>query len=256
MARGNQYLVYSDIYALDKIVQNSGIMFGRNLLIDTLREIFARDREYKFVRDEFGFPKTPDHKGLDANAGLADDATTRLFIGSSYRYDVSYLPGITVRQTSTSYKPISFNSNIWDLEYEFRKTVDGYGTVTYSRVPVSYNYAGAWEQTFEVKVTSKSLDDTINIVDIIMVSLQNTYRNILTNNGLFIKHVRASGEGTETIGSNDPLYVMTVTLETYSEWRRSIPVSNVIERITACFDFDITESDPPANSLVVKVDLT
>lgn len=255
MTRGTSYLVYSDIYNLDHIVQHSGIMFGRNILVDTLREIFAKDKEYRYLKDSFGFPKTPSHENLDEDAGIVDDSTTRLFIGGAFRYDISYLPAITVRQTGSSYKPISFNSNMWVLEYETQKIIDGYGNVTYSEVPSSYQFAGAWEQNFEVKVTSKSLEDTIHIADIVMISLQGTYRLPLQQNGLFIKQVRASGESIETFGANDPLFTISITLDTYSEWRRSIPISNLVERVSLCLAVDIQNTDVPANDLLIKYNL-
>lgn len=255
MTRGSGYLVYSDIYNLDNIVQHSGIMFGRNILIDTLREVFAKDKEYRYLMDSFGFPKTPSHVDLEADAGISDNSTTRLFIGGAFRYDISYLPAITVRQTGSSYKPISFNSNMWVLEYETQRTIDGYGNVTFAEVPASYQFAGAWEQSFEVKITSKSLEDTIHIADIVMISLQGTYRLPLQQNGLFIKQVRSSGESVETYGSNDPLFTISVTLDTYSEWRRSIPISNLVERISVCMAIDIQDTDVPANDMFVKMNL-
>lgn len=255
MTRGTSYLVYSDIYNLDYIVQHSGIMFGRNILVDTLREIFSKDKEYRYLRDSFGFPKTPSHLNLEENAGIDDNTTTRVFIGGAFRYDISYLPGITVRQTSSSYKPISFNQNMWVLEYQTQRTIDGYGNVTFNEVPSSYQFAGAWEQSFEIKVTSKSLEDTIHLADIVMISLQGTYRLPLQQNGLFIKQVRSSGEQTESINANDPLFTISITLDTYSEWRRSIPISNLVERLSLCLAVDIQNTDVPANDLLIKYNL-
>ena len=256
MTRGTSYLVYSDLYNLYNIVQQSGIMFGKNLLIDTLREIFNKDKEYHYVRDSFGYPKTPSHEGLDTDAGLEYNATTRIFIGTSFRYDISYLPAITVRQTGSSYKPISFNQNMFVLEYETQRTIDGYGNVTFTEVPSSYEFAGAWEQSFELKITSKSLEDTAHIADIVMAVLQANERLMLQQNGLFIKQMRSTGENTETINANDPLYTISINLDTYSEWRRSIPISNLVDRVSLCLAVDIHNNDVPANDLLIKYNLT
>ena len=82
MSLGTGLFVFSDVYSLDNITKHVGIVHGRNLIIDTLKEIFARDREYHYVTDVFGYPKTPDHTNIDLDAGINDDETTRIFIGS------------------------------------------------------------------------------------------------------------------------------------------------------------------------------
>jgi len=256
MSRGTGLFVFSDLYNLDHFVQNVGIAAGRTLLIDILRENFARDKEYHYEKDIFGFPKTPSHLNLDPDAGAVDSSTTRLFIGSAYRYDISYLPAIIVRQISSSYHPISFNQNKWVIQYDKQRIVDGYGNVDIISVPSSYTYAGAWDQSFEVKVVSKSLEDVVALADIILVSLQTTYRDTLQQNGLFIKNVSAGGESAENIGSNDPLFSIAITVQTYSEWRREISVSNLVDRLQFCFIFDMLNTDISASGLTIKETIT
>lgn len=247
MARGTTASIsFSDIPVLDRITQNVGLVAGRNLLIDILRECFSRDREYRWLGDSWGFNKTPSHLNLDPDAGIIDDDTTRLYIGSTYRYDITYLPAIVVRQTSSSYRPISFNQNRWLLEYEDQQIIDGYGEITFAKVPSKYVYSGMWEQRFDIKITSKSLEDTSTLTDAIMISLQSTYRLILQANGLFIKSVSSGGEQTENYGSKDPLFINTVSVEALSEWRREVLVSNLVERIQFCLSFDMSENDPPS----------
>jgi hypothetical protein len=255
VARGTKQFVFSDVYNLDRIVQHTGILAGRNLLIDVLREIFARDREYRYLRDIYGFPKTPSHVGLDPDAGIVDDSTTRLFIGSAYRYDISYLPAIIVRQTSSSYVPVSFNQNRWVVEYETQRIIDGYGNVEYIQVPSHYSYAGAWNQTFEVKVMARSLEDVVSIADVVLISLQGTYRPVLQQNGLFVRSVSAGGESAETIGANDPFFSISITVNTRSEWRREVPVSTLVDRIAFCFTIDLVDTDVPASDLTIKTQL-
>lgn len=256
MAIGTGLSVFSDIYRLDHVVRNVGIVHGRNTLIDTLRECFARDSEYRYLKDIYGYPKTPSQVGLDMDAGIVDDSTTRVFIGSSYRYEQSFLPAITIRQTSSTYKPISFNQNKWVIDYAMQRTEDGYGNVDYIRVPSKYISAGAWDQAFEIKVISNSQEDTAHIADIIMVSLQDTYRRVLERNGLFIKQLNASGESAEQINENDPVFSVSISANTYSEWRREIPISNLLERIQLCFKVDYgNDKDPPAVGLAFKYDI-
>lgn len=252
MTRGTKSFVFSDVYNLDHIVQHTGILAGRNLLIDVLREVFSRDREYRYLRDIYGFPKTPSHVELDPNAGIIDNSTTRLFVGSAYRYDISYLPAVIVRQTSSSYVPVSFNQNRWVIEYEQQKIIDGYGNIEYIQAPSHYTYAGAWNQTFEVKVMAKSLEDVVSIADIVLISLQGTYRPILQQNGLFVRNVSAGGESAESIGANDPFFSISITVNTRSEWRRHIPISTLVDRIQFCFTVDLVNTDISATDLAIK----
>jgi hypothetical protein len=250
LAEGTGLFQFSDIYVLDNVAKHVGIQHGKALLVDSLREIFARDKEYHYVRDMFGFPKTPSHLNLEENAGVDDDATTRIHIGTYYRYEQSYLPAVSVRQTSIQYKPISFNQNRQNIQYERRKTEDGYGNIDFIRVPAKYVVAGAWDQNFEIKVVSNSQEDTAAIADIIMISLQSTYRDVLQRNGLFIKQISAGGEQAESVNANDPIYSISISASTYSEWRREIPVSNLVERIHICFNFDLgSQDDPPASGM-------
>lgn len=241
MSRGiTGYISFSDIPILDKITQNVGMAAGRNLIIDVLRECFSRDREFHWVPDPWGFNKTPSALGLDADAGVFDDATTRLYIGGTHRYDISYLPSIVVRQTGSSYKPVSFNQNRWELEYTDQQLIDGYGVTTYVNRPSSWSFVGMWDSTYEIKITSKSLLDTCELADTIMLHLQTTSNLILQQNGLFIRSVRSSGEQTETYGSNDPLFTVSITAEALSGWRRTIPISNLVERIQICLELDMS----------------
>jgi hypothetical protein len=249
------FIANSDIYVLDKIVQNTAMEAGRNLLIDQLREGFARDRMYRWVPDDWGFSKTPPASGLAPDAGMDDDTTTRLYIGAQYKNAGSFLPAIIVKQNSIQYKPVSINQNKWDFEYGDTPVMDESGRVEYIRAPVAYSFVGLWESNFEIKIISRSLVDTTRLHDIIMIMLASTYRYTLQQSGLFIKEIRGSGEQAETYGSNDPYYYSTISLDTLSEFRRRIPISSAIERIQVCLDMDIIETDlPPASEARIAVE--
>jgi hypothetical protein len=244
------YISPSDIPLLDKIVQNTAMEAGRNLLIDILREGFQRDRYYRWLPDSWGFAKTPDHRGLQPYAGATDDTTTRLFIGAQFKNSGAFLPAVIVRQTSMSYKPVSFNQNKWDLEFGRTPLMDADGKIEYISAPVAYSYVGLWESNFEIKIVSRSLNDTTRLHDLIMIMLQSTYRYILQHNGLFIKDVRSSGEQSESIGANDPYYVTSISVDTLSEFRRRIPVYDTVDRIQLCIDVNDLETDPPPRDII------
>jgi hypothetical protein len=44
---------------------------------------------------------------------------------------------------------------------------------------------------------------------------------------------------------NEPLYKTTVTMEARTEWRREIPVDNVVDAISFCVDFGRLDASPP-----------
>jgi len=228
--------VISDIFNLEYVVQQTGMVHGKNLLIDTLRDIFAQDREYKYVSDVFGFPKTPYHLGLDPAAGLDDEETTRIFIGSTYRYDIKFNPSIIVKNTGSRYVPISFNQNLLGVINRKEIITDGYGNSSVIYTPACHTLVGAWDQTFEVKVIAENEMDREEIADIVQVTLMGTRRMDLQRAGLFIKDLSTSGESEEKY-SNDYLYMVSINLNTRTEWKVHIPISNLVERIGVCLTF-------------------
>lgn len=251
--RGSGQLVYSNQYDIDNFVMHTGLGHGRNLLVDYLRQAFSRDKEYRYLTDIFGFPKTPSELGLSPDLGLPpDDTSTRIFIGTQYRYDITFLPAITIRTSGLNYHPISFNQNSGMVLYEWQKVIDGYGNETILKLPAAIQYVGAWDSTYEIKISSKSLEDTVAITDLVMIMLQHRFRLDLQQNGFFIKKMSAGGETTENTNNNDPLYHISISVEAYSEWAREIPISNLVERVRFCFEVDAISTDIPATGLQIE----
>jgi hypothetical protein len=247
--------VVSDIFNLENVVQQTGIVHSKNILIDILREVFRRDREFKYVDDVFGFPKTPSHLGLDPDAGLDDEETTRIFIGSTFRYDVKFNPSVIVKSTGTRYRPISFNQDLLGIIYIDERIVDGYGNETILRTPQFNTLVGSWDQTFEIRVITEDEVDREEIADIIMVSLQGSRRMELQREGVFIRSMSSGGE-TEQPYSNDNLYMISINLDVRSEWKIHIPINDVCERIGFCLTFDTLATDPPADGLTINEQIT
>lgn len=246
--------VITDIFNLENVVQQTGIVHGKNILIDTLRDIFAQCREYKYVSDVFGFPKTPTHLDLDPSAGLDDEETTRIFIGSTYRYDIKFNPSIVVKHTGSRYVPISFNQNLLGVINRKEIITDGYGNSSIIYAPAYHTLVGAWDQTFEIKIVAENEMDREEISDIVQVTLMGTRRMDLQRAGLFIKDLSTSGE-TEEKYSNDYLYMMSINLDTRSEWKVHIPISSVLERIGVCLTFN-TIGGTPADGLTINEQIT
>lgn len=235
MVAGTGFRVYSDLFALDDFVQQTAVSQGKNLIIDALREHFRRDTMYRYETDGFGFPLIPDHTDLPPD--IEDRRTTRIYIGDIYRYDKRYWPAVTVRHSSGKYKPVSFNQN-QTTKYRVDLVLDGYGGRSLVRVPTHKVLAGAWEQTFEVQIAAEDPADREELSDNISGFFQGTIRNELTTAGLFVRGVSVSGEREEDWG-NEKVYVQSISLDCYSEWRRHIPYNNLVETIAFCLQYGI-----------------
>jgi len=248
------YNAISDIFHLENIVEQAGMVYTKNLIIDTLREVFSADRQYKYVSDVFGFPKTPYVLGLSPEAGLDDEEMTRIFIGSSYRYDIKFNPSIIVRNTGSRYAPISFNQDYLSTINRIEVLTDAYGNRTQIYTPAYHVRVGAWDQTLEVKIIAESEMDREEIADICQVVLMGSRRQDLQNAGVFVKTMSTSGE-TETPYANDFLYMVAITLDIRTEWRIHIPISNTCEKIGLCVAFG-TLGGPISDALSINQSLT
>lgn len=249
----------SDLYSLYNVVQNTSILFPKSLLISSLREYFAKDTKYHFVDDDWGFPKTPDHTDLDPKAGYDDDATTRIYIGQEDRFDIAYYPAVLIRYSGARYMPISINQEQDCVEYGYRLYIDGYGNKHSLRIPVNFIYAGAWDLTLEVDVLAEGPQDRSSIVEAIQMHLMSNVRNELTYAGLFIKGMSLGAE-TKELYQNDNIYKQTISLDCRGEYRRLIPISNVVEAIVACFEVGHTTDTvwvpDPNLTIQFQLDLT
>ena len=247
--------VVSDIFNLEYVVQMTGMLQTKNVLIDMLREIFRQDRQFKYVSDVFGFPKTPSHLGLNSDAGLDDEETTRIFIGSTYRYDVKFNPSIIVKNTGSRYIPVSFNQNLLNVINRVEVIEDGYGNRSTIYTPAYHTLVGAWDQTYEIKVITENEYDREEIADIVKVTLMSSRRLELQKAGVFIKNMSTSGESEQKY-ANDYLYMVSINLDIRSEFRIHIPISDICEKIGMCLSFGTLDSETFSDALSVNQVIT
>jgi len=231
--------VYSDLFELSNFVRQTAVAQGKNLLIDSLREHFKQDTIYRYGTDAFGFPLTPDLTDLPPD--IEETRTTRIFIGDIFRYDKRYLPSITIRQTSGRYYAVSFNQE-GTTRYRVDLVLDGYGNRSLIKIPTHRVYAGGWDQTFEVLIAAESTLDREELSDIVSSYLIGVARQPLQDAGLFVRTVSYGGEREED-WANDKIYMQPITVETFSEWRREIPLDSLVETINFCFEFGILGSN-------------
>jgi len=240
----------SDLFSLHNVVQNVQILYPKELLISALRGYFAKDSKYHYVKDAWGFPKTPDHTDLPLDAGENDDETTRIYIGNQQRYDVNFLPSVLVKHNSSSFVPVSINEEKECIQYGYRKFIDANNKEYNIQVPIGFIFAGMWDLSFSVEILAEGPQDRSTICEAVSILFQSIVRDELTRAGLFIKKVSTDGESSEQY-QNDMIYKQTVTLECRGEYRRCVPVQNVIEAINLCVDFGNIDNNTPDPNLQI-----
>jgi hypothetical protein len=236
--------VYSDLPRINHIVQNAMTLYPKELVVETLRDYFSRDAEYHYVADHWGNPKTPDLKDHPLDAGYGNDLTTRIFIGEKYRYNVVYYPCILVANGGATSVPISFNREASSIKWDQMVFEDGYGNITTFPVPSYFIFAGAWEGSITLDIKARDLRTRDELVDLVSQSFVDTNFNDLAKSGLVIKAGGVSSSAPSEIDDrNDKLFMQTVTLQVRSEWRRHIPINNIIDIINMSIEFG--EIGPP-----------
>ena len=246
----------SNLYSLHNVVQNTQILYPKELIISTLREYFAKDTKYHYVSDEFGFPKIIDHTDLNPNAGYNDDLATRIYIGNEAKFDAKFYPAVLVKNTKSNHVPISFNQDDGTIEYSNLLFTDSY-TSTYIKVPTNFITVFSWDLCFDLDILTEGPQDRATIVEAICVLLQSIARMDLTRAGLFIKNVSVGGESFE-LYQNDNIFKQTISLECRGDFRRVIPIDSIVEAINLCIEIGhFTESDVflPDPNLQINSDL-
>lgn len=241
----------SDLYQIHNIVQNSMTLFPKELVVATLRDFFSRDSWYSYRHDLWGYPQTPDHTDLPLNAGFHNDVTTRLFIGESYRFDVIYYPAIIVRHGGSTSVPISINRETAGVKWGYIVFEDGYGNMTKIPTPQHFIFAGAWEGSINIEIMARDLRSRDDLVDLISLLFVDVAFNDLLKSGLVIKGV-SSGSPSETDDRNDHVFRQTVTLQVRSEWRRELPIQNIIDVINFSIEFGEVPDGPIAQNLTIN----
>jgi hypothetical protein len=185
--------------------------------------------------------------GSNPDLSLTNQLSTRLFIGENYRYDVVYYPAILVKNGGSKSVPISFNRDKYGVWHEDVIYVDGYGNQTNVSRPKYLYTAGAWEGSVVIDVMTRSLRSRDDLVEIIAMTFTELRTEDLIDIGISIRPINI-GPPSETDDRNDKLFRQSLTLDCRTEWRREIPISNVVEAILFSADFrDIQGTGIPAS---------
>lgn len=244
MATGE--ILRHDLNRIHHVVQNTQLSRPKELLIGVLRDEFSKDSWYHYVADEWGYPKIPDHTDLPLGAGMQDDLTTRIFIGEAFKQEVTFYPAILVKAGSSKSTPISMNRNKETVQYEPIKVIDGYGNETVIATPTHFVLAGAWEGSMVLDIQTRDILSRDDLGAFCQVLFEDIRWEELRRAGVMIKpgsvSVGAPTEGDDR--QNEKLYKTSVTMDIRTEWRREIPVSNVVDAISFCVDFGYLDATP------------
>lgn len=235
------------------------LVYPKEMIISTLRDFFSKDDYYHYSKDQWGFANTTDHTDLPPGADLPVNAigststsntllSTRVFIGENYRYDGIYYPAILIKSGGARYVPISINREQGGIQYEDIIYEDGYGNQTLVHRPKAFITAGIWEGSIVVDVLTRSLRSRDDLVEAISMCFTDITFDTLHDIGIIVKPLNI-GAATETDDRNDKLFRQTITLDIRTEWRREVPVENLIDTIffTVTFE-DLAKSQPIASA--------
>jgi hypothetical protein len=258
----------SDLYKIHNIIQSSMLVYPKEIIIATLRDFFSKDSYYHYSKDQWGFANTTDHTDLPAGADLPSGPgsnpslgiaplSTRVFIGENYRYDGIYYPAILVKSGGGKSVPISINREQGGVQYQHIMYEDGYGNQTRVRIPKSFITAGIWEGSIIIDVVTRSLRSRDDLIELIAMCFTEINFDTLIDNGVLIKPL-SYGSPSESDDRNDKLFRQSITLDIRTEWRREIPIGNIIDAIffTATLeDLSVDTSPTPAN-LTINTDVS
>lgn len=249
----------SDLYGIFNYIQNTSVLYPKELIIECLREFFSQDSYYHYVRDPWGFPKTPPEKDMDLDAGLHDNTTTRLFIGEYFRQDVQFFPAILVRHGGHRSVPLSMSRNKFSVQWESTLVVDGYGNEKIIQTPAFIEQGGAMEGSFSIEVQARSQRDRDELIDLLFIYFTDAGWQDLSASGVSIKPGGVNvGSPSEADDRNDKLFKQIITIDTRTEWYRQIPVKTTIDVIKICIEIGDTNKDPfiPVPELEIDTEIS
>ncbi len=254
MATGS--LTRSDLHQLYNVVQNTQEAVFKDIFIGLIKDAYKKDSYYHYVEDEFGFAKIVDLKGIPLEGGISDQQTTRIFIGEKFKRTAVFYPQILVATGGAKDFPVSFNMERGTVKNEAIRIVDGYGNEKDYIIPSAFIFAGAWEGSVTFDITTRDILSRDEITSFLMLFIRNIAYPDLLKAGITVKSVSSSGPSEDKDRQQEPLYKKTVTAEVRGEWRREIPVMNILDVISICIEIGNTATGVFAPNLEINTRIT
>jgi hypothetical protein len=152
--------------------------------------------------------------------------------------------------------PISINREQGSVQYEDVMFEDGYGNQTVVSRPKSFITAGAWEGSIIIDVLTRSLRSRDDLIELIAMCFTEIYFDSLYDVGIIVKPLSISSP-TESDDRNEKLFRQSITLDIRTEWRREIPVENLIDAIMFSVEFAYLDKPnyPVAANLTINTEV-
>ena len=132
--------------------------------------------------------------------------------------------------------PISINRDQGGVQYTDIVYEDGYGHQSIVHKPTALFTAGVWEGSIIIDVMTRSLRSRDDLVETVAMCFTEITFDTLHDVGVIVKPVTI-GPPSETDDRNDKLFRQSLTLDIRTEWRREIPVGNIVEAIFLAVNF-------------------
>jgi hypothetical protein len=261
-------LFKSSLFNTYNIIQGSMIAHPKEMIISILRDLFSRDEYYHYSKDQWGFANTTDHTDLPLGADIpingagstADSnayLSSRIFIGENYRFNNIFYPAILIKSGGGRYVPISINRETGGIKTQPILFEDGYGNQSIINKPIAFVTAGAWEGSIVIDVLTRSLESRDELIAIIAMCFTELHFDTLYDVGLIVKPINYSGT-SETDDRNDKLFRQSITLDIRTEWRREIPIGNIIDAIffTATIENLAVPTAPISPNLIINTEIS
>ena len=230
-------VVFSSFYGDNHITQNSFIVHPKTVIVDLLRREFSQDSLYTYRSDEYGFPLVRDLTGID----MESDLTTKILISEQHRYEMKFFPNVVIGSKGGSYKPLAANQN-QTIKYRRDAFVNNFGEKFEVSTPTHKVYAGMWDHSIEIAISTESHVETEEITEIVALMVQFKLFHELRAAGIIVKNLSVGGESSEKY-ANDFIFTQTITIGCISEWRAELPIDNLVEKIALNLTSVKTPSD-------------
>lgn len=209
------------------------VKYIKDVIINALRDVFSRDPDYTYIKDEDGIFPDFDNENLG------------IVITDVFSYDVEFLPAITIRVNSSNLVPVSFNQNQGTFDYQKDENGnlvrDGAG----KPIPIWKEFSGLYDTTATLNIHAWDPLAREEIITRVAILFKHVLRDQLyAGFGFFVKDVSVGGE-TETNYDNDFIYSQPISISILTGWNNRLPVGDNLEGIGIQIIGDAVRSSVP-----------
>lgn len=209
------------------------VKYIKDVIINSLRDVFSRDPDYTYIKDENGVFPDFDNENLG------------VVITDVFSYDVEFLPAITIRVNSSTLVPVSFNQNQGTFDYQKDEEGNLVRAADGKPIPVWKEFSGLYDTAATLNIHAWDPLAREELVTRVAILFKHVLRDQLyADFGFFVKDVSVGGE-TETDYHNDFIYSQPVTIQVLTGWNNRLPVGEQLEGVNLQIIGDAARSTTP-----------